>query len=136
MRPSTSCTPASAIVAPRAAWSISGPSITEAPRANFSSSAEYGCTPGRPAVLARIVQPFVPSKTRTVFCPSAVSSNRVRSGRFCSSRNGILRPPPLALSTRPLQAIVWILRQASTPPRAAAFFSTTWAAVRVWAVAG
>ncbi len=86
--------------------------------------------------LARILHPLVPSKTRTDFRPSTVTSNRVRSGRFCASRNGTRRPPQFALSTRPLQAMVSILRQASRPPRAAAFLSTTWAAVRAGAVAG
>src|SRR5205807_98125 len=46
------------------------------------------------------------------------------------------RPPRFGLSTRPVQAMVSILRQASRPPRAAAFLSRTWAAVRVCAVAG
>src|SRR5467141_469141 len=104
-------------------------------RANFSSSAVYGCTSGRPVLLARIFQPSIPSKTRTAFWPSTVISNRVRSGRFCSSTNGT-RPPRFAPSTRPAQAMASILRQASKPPRAAAFLSRIWSAVRVCAVAG
>src|SRR2546422_5980276 len=102
---------------------MSGPSMLWLSRAKLTSSAVYSCSRGRPLPSGSTFQPSLPSKMRTDLWFAPMISKRVLLGRFCSSRNGRLRAGAAALFTCPAQAMVLILRHASTPPRAAAFFS-------------
>src|SRR3989449_1686371 len=102
---------------------MSGPSMLWLSRAKLTSSAVYSCSRGGPLPSGSIFQPSLPSKMRTDLWFAPMISKRVLLGRFCSSRNGRLRAGAAALFTCPAQAMVLILRHASTPPRAAAFFS-------------
>src|SRR5438270_3152852 len=119
--------PSSVTELPVAVDSTSGPSMPCPPRAYLSSCGVYGCTSGRPRV-GRSFQPCMPSKTRTDFSLSEVTSRRVLLGRFCSSRNGMTGEGAWALSMRPIHTIDSTLRHASLPPRAATFFATISAA--------
>src|SRR5512139_456622 len=97
--------------------------------ANFSSSAVYGCRSGWPSRVGCSFQPCDPSYMRTDLWFCTWTSKRVLSGRFISRTKGRAAPGTLPLSMCPAQAMVSILRQASSPPRAATFFSTICAAV-------
>src|ERR1700716_1006219 len=108
---------------PLAFQSSRGPSSPPASRAKPISSAPYSFTSNVPCEVGRCFQPTVPSKTRTERWPSPRISKRVAAGRRNISRNGCLEMPPGPDSMWPVQVMVWILCQASAPPRAAAWRS-------------
>src|ERR1700730_4514422 len=102
---------------------MSGPSSPGPACAHRTSSLVNRCTSGRPWE-GRSFQPCAPSKARTVRSLMALTSKRILLGRFCDSMNSRLGTLACTLSMCPAQTIVCTLRQASSPPRAATFFTT------------
>src|SRR5579863_2314123 len=114
---------------------MSGPSIMGPSRAAAISSAVYGSTSGLPLCDWCSFQPSMPLKTRTDVLSRTWTSKRALFGRACCSTNGTRGIDGLPVSRRPIETMVSILRQASSPPRALTFFATICLAVK-WGTPG